>query len=176
MRRLAVEGSVILAVLLLTVGVRAQGSSSQSGTGSSTTVHVKKTTRRKAKRRVIAMETAPAASPAVTANASATAAQQRATDQQILQQQQARSDKAAQVNDQIVRTAQKQADQRANETRIQDAPGPAQTGVVPAAGPPVAPVNTSAPNAPRIVEPPTSPPSVPPSQLPATPQSAPPQS
>jgi hypothetical protein len=40
-----------------------------------------------------------------------------------------------------VQQAQKQKDAIQNEVRIQDAPGPAQTGVVPAAGPPVAPVN-----------------------------------
>ncbi len=45
------------------------------------------------------------------------------------------------VNDQQVQRAQQQLDSRQNEVRIQDAPGPAQTGVVPAAGAPVAPVN-----------------------------------
>lgn len=58
-------------------------------------------------------------------------------DARVLAQQQAQSDKAARINDEQVRRAQQRQDAQQNEIRIQDAPGPAQTGVVPAAGPPV---------------------------------------
>ncbi len=64
---------------------------------------------------------------------------QRAADQRLLQQQQTQSARAAQITDQQVNTAQQRIDKVQNEQRIQDAPGPAQTGVVPAAGVPVAP-------------------------------------
>ena len=64
---------------------------------------------------------------------------QRAADQKLLQQQQAQSAQAAQVTDQQVRTAQQRIDKVQNEQRIQDAPGPSQTGIVPAAGPPLIP-------------------------------------
>ena len=64
---------------------------------------------------------------------------QRAADQKLLQQQQAQSAQAAQVTDQQVRTAQQRIDKVQNEQRIQDAPGPSQTGIVPAAGPPLVP-------------------------------------
>jgi hypothetical protein len=66
-------------------------------------------------------------------------AQQHAADERLLQQQQAQSAAAAQVTNQIVQTAQKQQDKVQNEVRIQDAPGPTETGVVPAAGPPTVP-------------------------------------
>ena len=72
------------------------------------------------------METAPAASPARTA---AQDAQQRVVDQQLLQQQQAESAAAAKTTDQQVQRAQQRVDQQQREVRIQDAPGPAQTGV-----------------------------------------------
>jgi hypothetical protein len=68
-------------------------------------------------------------------------AAQRAADQRLLKQQQAQSAQAAAVTNQVVEQAEKQQQQMQKEVRIQDAPGPAQTGVVPAAGPPVAPVN-----------------------------------
>jgi hypothetical protein len=45
------------------------------------------------------------------------------------------------VNNQQVQQVEKQQQAIQAEPRIQDAPGPAQTGVVPAAGVPVAPVN-----------------------------------
>jgi hypothetical protein len=41
-----------------------------------------------------------------------------------------------------VQRAQEQHQKIQNEERIQDAPGPAQTGVVPASGPPVAPTQS----------------------------------
>jgi hypothetical protein len=41
----------------------------------------------------------------------------------------------------VVQQATQQQQKVQNEVRIQDAPGPAQTGVVPGAGVPVAPVN-----------------------------------
>jgi hypothetical protein len=59
----------------------------------------------------------------------------------LLLQQQAQSAQAAAIQNQVVQQAEKQRRQIQDEVRIQDAPGPAQTGVVPAAGPPVAPVN-----------------------------------
>lgn len=71
-----------------------------------------------------------------------TEAQRRAADQRLLQQQQAASAEAQKITDQQVKAAQKQHDQLQNEPRIQDAPGPAQTGVVPAAGAPTAPVSS----------------------------------
>jgi hypothetical protein len=86
----------------------------------------------------IRMESAPPTPPAP----EPTAAQQKADDQKLLQQQQQQSAQAAQVTNQQVQQAQKQKDSIQNEIRIQDAPGPAQTGVVPAAGPPVAPANS----------------------------------
>ena len=72
----------------------------------------------------------------------AKAAQQRAADQRLLQQQQAESDKAAQINDQTVRQAERQQNLQQKEVRIQDAPGPAQTGVVPGTNQPLQPVPT----------------------------------
>jgi hypothetical protein len=59
-----------------------------------------------------------------------------------LEQQQRQSAQAAQITNQQVQQAQKQQDKVQQEVRIQDAPGPAQTGVVPAAGAPAAPANT----------------------------------
>ncbi len=66
-------------------------------------------------------------------------AAQRTADQKLLQQQQAQSAQAAQVTDQQVQTAQQRIDKVQSEQRIQDAPGPSQTGIVPAAGPPLVP-------------------------------------
>jgi hypothetical protein len=87
----------------------------------------------------IPMETAPPSPP----TAPVVEAQQKAADQKLLEQQQAQSAQAAAITDQQVEAAQKQKDAIQNEVRIQDAPGPAQTGVVPAAGVPVAPVNVN---------------------------------
>ena len=98
----------------------------------------KSTSRKKAVSvQTIRMETAPPIPPSSAAKI--TEAQQRAADQKLLAQQQAASDRAAQENAQQVRRAQQQQQRVQNEVRIQDAPGPQQTGVVPAAGPPVAP-------------------------------------
>ncbi len=66
-------------------------------------------------------------------------AAQRVADQKLLQQQQAQSAQSAQITDQQVKTAQQRIDKIQDEQRIQDAPGPSQTGLVPAAGPPLAP-------------------------------------
>ena len=106
----------------------------------------KKTTRRKTtsqpaqtspKLQAIPLEAEPPSPP----TPPAVAAQQKASDQKLLQQQEQQSAQAAQLTNQQVQQAQKQKDQIQNEVRIQDAPGPGQTGVVPAAGVPVAPVN-----------------------------------
>jgi hypothetical protein len=86
---------------------------------------------------VIPMETAPPSPPP----SPAVQAKQAAADHKLLQQQEQQSAQAAQVTNQQVEQAQKQKDAIQNEVRIQDAPGPAQTGVVPGAGVPVAPVN-----------------------------------
>jgi len=67
--------------------------------------------------------------------------EERAADQRLLQEQQAQSAKAAAINTKEVKQYDQQQQTVQNEVRIQDAPGPAQTGVVPAAGVPVAPVN-----------------------------------
>jgi len=89
--------------------------------------------------KVIRMESAPADSsnPAPAAQEG----QQRAADQSLLQQQQAQSANAQKVNDQQVQAAQKQFDKAQREQRIQDAPGPAQTGVVPSSGVPTTQIN-----------------------------------
>lgn len=81
---------------------------------------------------VIGIETAPPSPPAsVQADAAS-----RAADQRLLQQQQSQSNKAAAINDQQVQKAQKTQEQMQRETRIQDVPGPAPSGIVPAAGAP----------------------------------------
>jgi hypothetical protein len=87
----------------------------------------------------IPIETASPATP--TAVEAAQQAQQRAADQKLLQQEQEQSDKAAQINNAIVEKAQKQQEQMQKEVRIQDAPGPAQTGagVTPQVGMPTVP-------------------------------------
>ena len=101
------------------------------------------TTKRKAAQtQRIPIESTPG-TPATPATA-AQETQQKAQDARLLQQQQAQSAAAAQVTNTIVDKAQKQQDKAQSEVRIQDAPGPAQTGVVPAAGAPVLPApNTS---------------------------------
>jgi hypothetical protein len=87
----------------------------------------------------IPMESAPPSPP----TPPAVEAQQKAQDQHLLQQQEQQSAQAAQITNQQVQQAQKQKDAIQNEVRIQDAPGPAQTGVVPAAGPPLPPANSN---------------------------------
>jgi hypothetical protein len=87
----------------------------------------------------IPMETAPPSPP----TPPEVEALQKAADQKLLEQQQAQSAQAAAITDRQVQAAQRQKDAIQNEVRIQDAPGPAQTGVVPAAGAPVAPVNAN---------------------------------
>jgi hypothetical protein len=102
----------------------------------------KKTTHHKhatGRTHVVRMESG--STTAISPAAAAQDQQQRAADQRLLQQQQAQSANAQQVNDQQVQAAQKQFERAQKEQRIQDAPGPAQTGVVPAAGTPVAPAN-----------------------------------
>ena len=85
----------------------------------------------------IGRETAPPSAPAPGPTAA-----QLAADQRLLQQQEGQSARAAQINTQQVQQVDAQRRQAQQEVRIQDAPGPAQTGVVPAGpGNPVAPVN-----------------------------------
>lgn len=85
----------------------------------------------------IPLETTP---PTPATDASFTEeSREKAADQRLLEQQQAQSSRAAQITNQTVEQAQKQQDSVQREQRIQDAPGPAQTGVVPIAGPPVQP-------------------------------------
>lgn len=166
---------VCTVVLSLGIGGCAAGAQSQATTA--TGQHAKKRAHKRANAGVAG--TAVEAPPAGEAQTSAAAAQQRAADQRLLQQQQAASAQAQQVNDQQVKAAQKQHDQLQNEQRIQDAPGLTQTGVVPAAGAPVAPMNgdhriQDAPGPAQTLPPVQSAPS----QLPApqtTPNSAPPQ-
>ena len=86
---------------------------------------------------VIPLETAPPSPPA----SPAVEAQQKAADQKLLEEQKRQSEQAAQVTNQQVEKAQKQQENVQKEVRIQDAPGPVQTGVVPAAGAPVAPAS-----------------------------------
>ena len=92
---------------------------------------------RTTKTSTIARESAGPSAPA-----SDISPEQRAKDQALLQQQQARSAHAAVVTNQVVEAAQQRQMQQQNEVRIQDAPGPSTTGVVPGAGTPVAPVNS----------------------------------
>ena len=98
----------------------------------------KSTTRAAQKTRVIPMESAPPSPPPSPADEAA----QKAKDQRLLEEQKRQSEQAAQVTNQQVEKAQKQQESVQKEVRIQDAPGPAQTGVVPAAGRPVAPAST----------------------------------
>jgi hypothetical protein len=84
----------------------------------------------------------PRESQGVGAPASDETPGQKVADQKLLQQQEAQSAHAAAVTNQVVEQAQKQQQKIQHEVRIQDAPGPSQTGVVPAAGVPVAPVNS----------------------------------
>lgn len=68
---------------------------------------------------------------------------QRSADKRLLHLQQAQSIHNAAVNNQIVQQANDTRAKVQREVRIQDAPGPAQTGVVPAVGAPVAPTNAA---------------------------------
>jgi hypothetical protein len=86
----------------------------------------------------IPLETAPPSAPATPA----AVARQKGVDRKLLEQQQAQSARDAQITDRQVQQAQQQRDSIQKQVRIQDAPGPTQTGVVPAAGTPVAPVNS----------------------------------
>jgi len=86
---------------------------------------------------VIPLETAPPSPPP----SPAAEARQKAEDQRLLEQQKRESAQAAEITNKEVEKAQKQQESVQKEVRIQDAPGPAQTGVVPAAGPPVAPAS-----------------------------------
>jgi hypothetical protein len=60
---------------------------------------------------------------------------QRQKDQQLLKQQEADSRRAQQQEDADAQKLAKQRQAEASEPRIQDAPGPAQTGVVPGVPP-----------------------------------------
>jgi hypothetical protein len=86
---------------------------------------------------VIPLESAPPSPPP----SPAAEAEQKAKDQRLLDEQKRQSEQAAQITNQQVDKAQKQQDSVQKEVRVQDAPGPAQTGVVPATGPPVVPAS-----------------------------------
>jgi hypothetical protein len=86
---------------------------------------------------VIPLESAPPSPPP----SPTTEAAQKAADQRLLEKQERQSAQAAQITNQQVQQAEKQQESVQKEVRIQDAPGPAQTGVVPAAGPPALPAN-----------------------------------
>ena len=136
-------GVVALSFFLTGVGVGQSSGTGQStttaqATSSSTANRPKHQHRVHSQRtQVIPRETAPATSPGTAVETP----EQRAADQRLLQKQQAQSAQAAAINSQQVKQYQQQQQTVQNEVRIQDAPGPAQTGVVPAAGTPVAPVN-----------------------------------
>ena len=87
--------------------------------------------------RVIPLESAPPSPPTPPADEAA----QKAKDQRLLEDQKRQSVQAAQITNQQVDKAQRQQDSAQKEVRIQDAPGPVQTGVVPAVGAPVVPTN-----------------------------------
>jgi len=125
---------------------------------------------------VIPLETAPPSPP----TPPAVVARQKAEDERLLRQQQAESAQAAQVTNREVEQAQKQRDAVQREIRIQDAPGPAQTGVVPAAGPPRLPVNADdriqdAPGPAQTLPPVAPAPANPSTSAPGTPPVAPPE-
>jgi len=116
----------------------ATGQAAASGEAASHAVHHRHHRHRTARQgdQVIPRESQGPSAPAPDETAA-----QRAADARLLQQQQAQSAQAATITNQVVEQAEKQRQAVQREVRIQDAPGPAQTGVVPAAGPPVAPVN-----------------------------------
>ena len=76
---------------------------------------------------VIPRETAPA-TPSTSPGAATETPEQRAADQRLLQKQQAQAAQAAAINSQEIKQYQQQQQTVQNEVRIQDAPGPAQTG------------------------------------------------
>ena len=135
---------VVCLVMMAGLGwgsAQTQGPAVVSGTAPAASTTAKKKAKPSAANPVqqIQVESAPPTPPS--ASATAQEAQQRAADQQLLKQQQEQSDKAAQVNNAIVEKAQKQQDSIQKEQRIQDAPGPAQTGagVTPQVGLPAVP-------------------------------------
>ncbi len=89
---------------------------------------------------------APAKSDAPSTSASSS--RQQAADQKLLKQQKAQSARAAALNEQQIQAAQQQSDAQQKQNRIQDVPGPTQTGVVPAYGRPVEPGNQRIEDAP----------------------------
>ncbi len=142
----AIRMGLFAAVLCGWIGqAGAQTAPSAAGGAASaqTAPAAKRTVRRKRVRtRTIPIEASAPARPVSgmpTTGDAATQAQQRAEDARVLAQQQARSDKEAQITNDQVRQAQQRQDAQQREVRIQEAPGPTQTGVVPAAGAPVQP-------------------------------------
>lgn len=135
-------GSFLVASLMFATGLAQTDAAARQTGGKKRGKHVVR--RRQAvagaNTQTIGIETA--APTAATAQSRRRAAAQNAADQRLLEQQQAQSAEAGRVNDQIVKTAQQRQDRLQREVRIQDAPGPAQTGVVPAAGTPVAPASS----------------------------------
>lgn len=129
----------------LSLAIPAQGTQTSTQVAPTAPTVKKHVRRRRPRTQTIPVEAMAPARPATAplspqANAAAEA-QQRAADAKLLQQQEAQSDKAARINDEQVRRAQQRQDAVQNEIRIQDAPGPAQTGVLP--GTPIVPQQTN---------------------------------
>ncbi len=137
--KIRLGGFVVWAAMVAAGGaVWAQTSPKISPQGSTNRAKTRKATAKPAAVQVIPLESAPPSPP----TPPAAEAQQKAQDARVLEQQKQESAQAAQVTNRQVQQAQKQKDNVQQEVRIQDAPGPVQTGVVPAAGAPVAPVNS----------------------------------
>lgn len=134
----------------MTLGVGAGGGQSSTAapgasaanppTASSATTK-KRTARRPAVKPSRTESVPPQSAPTGQPHSADAEAEQKARDQRLLEEQKRQSAQAAEVTNQQVERAQRQQESVQQEVRIQDAPGPAQTGVVPAAGPPVAPPN-----------------------------------
>ena len=132
-------GFAVWAALVAAGGaVWAQTSTQSNPPASAKRAKTRRTAPKPAAVQVIPLENAPPSPP----TAPNVEAQQKAEDTRVLEQQKQQSAQAEQVTNQQVQQAQKQKDSVQQEVRIQDAPGPSQTGVVPAAGAPIAPVNT----------------------------------
>jgi hypothetical protein len=100
------------------------GTMTQRTSDSATSGNRKAVRHRQSARKVIPIETAPPDAPVPASS------QQKAADQTLLHQQQAQSDRAAQITNVQVQKAQQQQEKVQGEVRIQDAPGPVQTGVL----------------------------------------------
>jgi hypothetical protein len=105
---------------------------------------------------------------------------QKTADRRLLRQQEAQSANEEQQQNTVLQQVEARRAEQQNQVRVQDAPGPAQTGVVPAAGPPVAPINNGrdiqdAPGPTQTLPQPAQTPPVQTSPSPTVPASSPPQ-